>query len=177
VVQAFDPKACIPGLPGWEAIHTPGHTPGHFSLYRRSDRVLITGDAVVSINLNSLLGVLFGRRGVFGPPRYSTWDLAAAQRSIMILAALEPLVVATGHGEARVDEAARSLHGLAQGQDRPARWRQGFFTGVDTATGSAIDHRHLSTSGYRSDLVRSWSVAGSDRKMWWCSRCLGGVRG
>lgn len=78
VVQAFDPKAGVPGLPGWEAIHTPGHTPGHFSLYRRSDGVLITGDAVVSVNLNSLFGVLFGRQGVFGPPRYSTWGRGAA---------------------------------------------------------------------------------------------------
>jgi hypothetical protein len=49
----------------------------------------------------------------------------------MILAALEPRVVATGHGQARVDEAARALQGLAQAQGRPARWRQGFFTGVD----------------------------------------------
>jgi glyoxylase-like metal-dependent hydrolase (beta-lactamase superfamily II) len=28
VVKAFDPQIGIPGLPGWEAIHTPGHTPG-----------------------------------------------------------------------------------------------------------------------------------------------------
>ena len=86
---------------------------------------------MVSVNLNSLFGVLFGRQGQFGPPRYSTWDRAAAQRSIMILAALEPRVVATGDGKARVDEAARALHRLAQRQDRPARWRQGFFSGVD----------------------------------------------
>jgi hypothetical protein len=32
-------------------------------------------------------------------------------------------------------------------------------------------------SGCRSDLVPSRSAAGSDQKMWWCSRCLGGVRG
>ena len=98
VVQAFDPHVGIPGLPDWTAIHTPGHTPGHLSLYRRDDGVLITGDAVVTVDLNSLLGLLTTRQGVFGPPRYSTWDGAAAQRSIAALAALEPRVLATGHG-------------------------------------------------------------------------------
>jgi glyoxylase-like metal-dependent hydrolase (beta-lactamase superfamily II) len=90
MVQALDLDAGIPGLPEWEAIHSPGHTPGHICLYRREDRVLITGDAVVTVDLNSLLGLLTGRQGVFGPPRYSTWDEAAAQRSIAALAALEP---------------------------------------------------------------------------------------
>jgi deazaflavin-dependent oxidoreductase (nitroreductase family) len=132
VVRALDLDAGIPGLPEWEAIHSPGHTPGHISLYRREDRVLITGDAVVTVDLNSLLGLLTGRRGVFGPPRYSTCDEAAAQRSIAALAALEPQVLATGHGRVRVDETAQALHALARGQEHlPARWRQGLFSGVD----------------------------------------------
>jgi glyoxylase-like metal-dependent hydrolase (beta-lactamase superfamily II) len=96
VVQAFDPQVGIPELPNWAVIHTPGHTPGHLSLYRRRDGVLITGDAAVTVDLNSLLGVLINRQGVFGPPRYSTWDWPAAQRSIATLAALEPRVLATG---------------------------------------------------------------------------------
>jgi glyoxylase-like metal-dependent hydrolase (beta-lactamase superfamily II) len=131
VVQAFDPEAGIPGLLGWEAIHSPGHTPGHISLYRREDGVLITGDAVLTVDLNSLLGVLTGRQGVFGPPRYSTWDWTAAQRSIAAIAALEPRILATGHGPVRVEEAAQALQALAGGQRLPARWRQGLFSGVD----------------------------------------------
>ena len=130
-VQSFDPQAGIPGLPGWTAIHSPGHTPGHLSLYRPSDGVLITGDAVVTVDLNSLIGVLTSRQGVFGPPRYSTWNLAAAQRSIAALAALEPRILATGHGPDRTEEAAQALRALAGGQDVPARWRQGLFAGVD----------------------------------------------
>jgi glyoxylase-like metal-dependent hydrolase (beta-lactamase superfamily II) len=131
VVRVFDSQAGVPGLSGWTAVHTPGHTPGHISLYRSSDGVLITGDAVVSVNLNSLLGILTGRQGVFAPPRYSTWDPAAAQRSIAALAALEPQVVATGHGPAGVAETAQALLALAAGQGIPARWRQGLFAGVD----------------------------------------------
>jgi glyoxylase-like metal-dependent hydrolase (beta-lactamase superfamily II) len=132
VVQAFDPDAGVPGLPGWQAIHSPGHTPGHISLYRREDGVLITGDAVLTVDLNSLLGVLTGRPGVFGPPRYSTWDVPAAQRSITALDALKPQVLATGHGPVRLEGTAQALHALAIGpQDVPARWRQGLFSGVD----------------------------------------------
>jgi deazaflavin-dependent oxidoreductase (nitroreductase family) len=131
VVQAFDPQTGIPGLPDWAAIHSPGHSPGHISLYRRSDGVLITGDAVVTVDLNSLMGILTSRQGVFGPPRYSTWDWAAAQRSIAALAALEPRVLAPGHGRVRVDGTSQALRALSGGQDLPARWRQGLFAGVD----------------------------------------------
>jgi glyoxylase-like metal-dependent hydrolase (beta-lactamase superfamily II) len=131
VVQPFDPQAGIPGLPGWTAIHSPGHTPGHLSLYRPSDGVLITGDAVVTVDVTSLLGILTSRQGVFGPPRYSTWDRAEAQRSIATLAALEPRVLATGHGPVRIEETAQALHALAASHGVPARWRQGLFAGVD----------------------------------------------
>lgn len=123
VVQAFDPQTGIQGLPDWAAIDRPGHTPGHISLYRRSDGVLITGDAVVTVDLNSLMGILTSRQGVFGPPRYSTRDWAAAQRSIAALAALEPRVLPPGHGRVRVDGTTQALHALAGGQDLPARWR------------------------------------------------------
>jgi len=132
VVQGLDPQVGIPGLPDWTVIHTPGHTPGHLSLYRRSDGVLITGDAVVTVDLSSLLGVLINNQGVYGPPRYSTWDETAAQRSITALAALEPRVLGTGHGPVWIDGAAQALQALARGQEHvPARWRQGLFSGVD----------------------------------------------
>src|SRR4051794_37684840 len=36
--------APVPELPGWELIHTPGHTPGHVSFFRRDDRTLLAGD-------------------------------------------------------------------------------------------------------------------------------------
>jgi F420H(2)-dependent quinone reductase len=74
--------------------------------------------------------VLFKRPGAFAP-RYSTWDWAAAQRSIATLAALEPGVLATAHGRVWVNETAQALHALAGGQYVPARWRQGLFAGVD----------------------------------------------
>ena len=34
----------VPPMPGWRWIHTPGHSPGHVSLWREADRALIAGD-------------------------------------------------------------------------------------------------------------------------------------
>src|SRR5436190_2417265 len=44
-MQALPMDGSIPFMPGWKWIHTPGHTPGHVSLWRESDRTLIAGDA------------------------------------------------------------------------------------------------------------------------------------
>jgi glyoxylase-like metal-dependent hydrolase (beta-lactamase superfamily II) len=45
----------IPGFPDVELIHTPGHMPGHISLYLRDSKTLIAADALVvekgSLNL------------------------------------------------------------------------------------------------------------------------------
>lgn len=103
VVQGFDPDATVPGLPEWECISTPGHTPGHIAFFRPVDRVLITGDAIVTVDLNSFRGFLLwtlriNKPRVSGPPWYSTWNKKAAKESVAILARLEPRVLASGHG-------------------------------------------------------------------------------
>lgn len=36
----------VPGMPGWRWLHTPGHAPGHVSLYRQDDGLLIAGGRV-----------------------------------------------------------------------------------------------------------------------------------
>lgn len=98
VARAFDAGAELLGLADWEAVATPGHTPGHVAYFRRSDRVLITGDALVTVNLNSVRGLLFKKQRVSGPPWYATWDWRAAKESAATLADLEPRVLAGGHG-------------------------------------------------------------------------------
>ena len=98
VVRAFDPAGPVPGLPDWELIPTPGHTPGHVSFFRRSDRVLISGDAALTLKVNSLSGFVMGASGLSGPPRYTTWSWASARESVATLAGLEPTVLAAGHG-------------------------------------------------------------------------------
>ena len=96
--STFDAGAGVPGLPGWECIPTPGHTPGHVSYFRAGDRVLISGDALVTLKVNSLAGLLLQRPGLSGPPGYTTWSPRAARESIKRLAHLEPAVLAGGHG-------------------------------------------------------------------------------
>jgi glyoxylase-like metal-dependent hydrolase (beta-lactamase superfamily II) len=98
VARAGEPAELVGRLPGWQAIPTPGHTQGHLSLFRPTDRVLISGDAVVTLEVNSLFGLLGGRGGLSGPPWYTTWDPGQARASVARLAALEPRVVASGHG-------------------------------------------------------------------------------
>jgi glyoxylase-like metal-dependent hydrolase (beta-lactamase superfamily II) len=126
VVRALGPDAPVPGLPDWECIPTPGHTPGHVAFFRTSDRVLITGDAIVTVNLNSFWGFMswglrLNKPRVSGPPWYSTWNWRVAKESVTALARLEPRVLATGHGELMSgDEIARELRVFADNFSGPA---------------------------------------------------------
>ncbi len=103
VARAFDASAGVPGLPDWECIPTPGHTPGHVAFFRNRDRVLIAGDAVLTVQLNSWWGFLLwgfrrNKQRLSGPPWYTTWDWQAAKVSVAPLARLEPRVLVSGHG-------------------------------------------------------------------------------
>ncbi|MEO5601405.1 MAG: MBL fold metallo-hydrolase [Cyclobacteriaceae bacterium] len=89
----------IPGFKDWKYIHTPGHAPGHISLFRESDRVLIAGDAFVTTKAESAMHLLGGVKHLSGPPKYFTCNWASAELSVIKLAALDPEVAATGHGQ------------------------------------------------------------------------------
>lgn len=104
VARAFDPAAGVPCLPDWTCIPTPGHSPGHISLFRERDGVLIAGDAVLTVDGSSPIGWLRStlRRGQprpYAPPWYTNRNQGATMASIARLAALEPRVLATSHGE------------------------------------------------------------------------------
>lgn len=120
-VQALPEDGSVPGMPEWRWLATPGHTPGHVSLFRESDRTLIAGDAFVTTKQESATAVLTQRPELHGPPAYYTQDWEAARQSVERLAALEPLRVATGHGpplEGR--EMLANLHELARNFERLA---------------------------------------------------------
>lgn len=113
-VRPVEPDGSLPGMPGWRWIHTPGHTPGHIALFRESDRVLIAGDAFVTVKQESALAVLLREKEIHGPPAYFTADWTAAGESVQRLAALDPSAVATGHGlPMRGEELTRQLQELA----------------------------------------------------------------
>jgi len=99
-VRPFAEDGTVPELPGWRVIHTPGHSPGHVSLFRSSDRALIAGDAFTTTNQNSAIAVMTQKEELHGPPAYFTIDWHAAKQSIQTLAHLSPTAAGTGHGKA-----------------------------------------------------------------------------
>jgi glyoxylase-like metal-dependent hydrolase (beta-lactamase superfamily II) len=98
-VQKLPDDGTVPGLLDWQWIPTPGHSPGHISLFRESDRAVIAGDAFVTVKQESFWAVLTQTRRVHGPPSYFTPDWDNAQRSVERLASLNPHVASTGHGK------------------------------------------------------------------------------
>ncbi|ARK12369.1 MBL fold metallo-hydrolase [Fibrivirga algicola] len=88
----------LPELPDWRVVHTPGHAPGHISLFRNKDRTLIAGDAFITTDQNSISAVINQTEEVHGPPAYFTCDWEAAEESVKKLALLNPTKVGTGHG-------------------------------------------------------------------------------
>jgi glyoxylase-like metal-dependent hydrolase (beta-lactamase superfamily II) len=97
-VQALPADGSVPHMPEWEWIHTPGHSPGHISLFRKQDLALIAGDAFVTTKQEYLLDVLEQELEISGPPRYLTTDWPSAKKSVELLQSLHPSVAVTGHG-------------------------------------------------------------------------------
>lgn len=97
-VRQLPSDGTIPHMPDFKWIHTPGHTPGHVSLFREKDRTLIAGDAFTTVKQEYLYNVLTQKQEISGPPRYLTTDWKAAKESVIKLQALKPAVAVTGHG-------------------------------------------------------------------------------
>lgn len=84
----------LPALGGLQVLETPGHTPGHISLFAPTIGVLFCGDSMVA-DENGLQG---SRPGI-------TWDESQARASEQKQAGLGAQIVCSGHGPA-VREAA-----------------------------------------------------------------------
>lgn len=81
----------VPGRP--VAVHTPGHTPGSCALHLRDRGVVLSGDALVTLDPYT---------GATGPRLLLDGvndDTAEARRSLARLADLDADVVLPGHGE------------------------------------------------------------------------------
>jgi glyoxylase-like metal-dependent hydrolase (beta-lactamase superfamily II) len=129
-VRVLPADAGVPGMPGWRWLHTPGHSPGHVSLFRDADRTLIAGDAFVTVKQESFLAVMAQTPEVHRPPAYYTPDWGAARRSVEELAALQPAIAATGHGLPMAgEELRRGLGELARDFDRVAVPPHGRYVG------------------------------------------------
>jgi glyoxylase-like metal-dependent hydrolase (beta-lactamase superfamily II) len=86
----------LPVLGGLRVVSTPGHTPGHISLFAPSVGVLFAGDSLTSQN-----GELRGSRAAY------TWDPAKAEEAVRVQAALCARIVCAGHGPVVLEAAAK----------------------------------------------------------------------
>lgn len=69
----------LPYSGGVTVIFTPGHTPGHISLYHQASKTLITGDATISND-----GQLLGPNEAFTPDLALAWQSIAKFRNFDI---------------------------------------------------------------------------------------------
>ena len=97
-VRAIDIDKGISELPEWKVIFTPGHSPGHISLFLPLNTTLIAGDAFSTTKAESAIYTLGSIKKISGPPMYFTPDWQAARKSVEQLAKLQPRIAAVGHG-------------------------------------------------------------------------------
>ena len=77
---------------GFTVLETPGHSAGHVSFWRESDRVLIVGDVLGNMHF------ITGMPGLHLPPDMFTPDPARNRASARRLAELRPALACFGHG-------------------------------------------------------------------------------
>lgn len=118
-LRTLPDEGSVPHMPGWRWLHTPGHTPGHVSLWREADRTIIAGDAFITTRQESAYAVAVQEPEMHGPTMYYTTNWDNARSSVELLASLEPDRVITGHGPAMQGAQMRdALHRLAANFDR-----------------------------------------------------------
>ena len=76
----------LPVLEGLQVINTPGHTPGHISLFLPERRILFSGDSIIT--------------GLTARPSKgsNTWDEEKARQAFELQMALNPKWICGGHG-------------------------------------------------------------------------------
>lgn len=121
-VQPLPADGGVPGMYGWRWIHTPGHSPGHISLFRDSDHILIVGDAFTTLKQDSAQSVLSRKKEIYGPPKYFTTDWPAAKNSVKVLKDLNPSMVIPSHGlPMQGEELKQQLENLVNNFDSIAK--------------------------------------------------------
>jgi glyoxylase-like metal-dependent hydrolase (beta-lactamase superfamily II) len=88
---ADDEIVQVPGSP--RVVHAPGHTAGHCALHLKDRDVLLSGDALCTIDL------LTGQQRPNIPPEFVNENSALALESLARLENLEAATVLPGHGE------------------------------------------------------------------------------
>ncbi|MFC5204386.1 MBL fold metallo-hydrolase [Streptomyces kaempferi] len=96
----------------WQAVRTPGHTPGHLALWQPEERILVVGDALSDYDVGWVNLALDG-------PDAATTALTSLKR----MADLDPRLILPSHGPIPTDPAAAFSAALRRAQrliDDPA---------------------------------------------------------
>ncbi|WP_440119416.1 MBL fold metallo-hydrolase [Paenibacillus sp. QZ-Y1] len=93
----------LPYCGGIRIIHTPGHTPGHISLYLKQSKTLIAGDSMYSVD--GILG------GIHAP---TTPDMEAARLSLQKYLEFDIESVVCYHGGLSKDNVHDQISGLVR---------------------------------------------------------------
>lgn len=165
-VRAIPENGELAELPGWQLLHTPGHTAGHLALFRESDRTLLAGDALATMNQDSWVATFTEKQEFHRAPSPFTTDWEAARRSVELLAELNPDTVAAGHGHPikgpstaeRFRAFARNFTPPAQGRyvRQPARFDE---TGVVALPPPVSDPVGKALVGVTLGVVGFWLAA------------------
>jgi glyoxylase-like metal-dependent hydrolase (beta-lactamase superfamily II) len=86
-----------------EVVASPGHSPGHIAFLDTRDRALIGGDVFTTYGKAAVTSHFYLR---FPFAAMATWDKAADVEAARTLRALEPALLAVGHGPALRDPVA-----------------------------------------------------------------------
>jgi glyoxylase-like metal-dependent hydrolase (beta-lactamase superfamily II) len=92
-----------------EVIATPGHTPGHVAFLDTRDRSVIAGDAFQTQGGVAVAGTV---ELLFPLPALATWHKGLALESARKLLALQPSVLAVGHGRVLNQPQAKMEHAI-----------------------------------------------------------------
>ncbi len=156
----------VPGMPGWTWYHTPGHTAGHVSFFHPEESILIAGDAVVTMDLDSPLGMITRAPKISRPPASFTYDWAEAHRSVALLAGLSPLHIGSGHGVPMSGETvAQGIAALAADFPVPAHGRYAQQPARSDANGIVFlpppvpDPLPMIAAGIGVALVAGWMLS------------------
>ncbi len=92
----------LPVMGGLQVVFTPGHAPGHLSVWQAEKRILICGD------------VIFNMFDLGLPFAFLTVDMDEDKRSIRKLTELNPAILCFGHGDPVTENTSERLRAFAQ---------------------------------------------------------------
>jgi glyoxylase-like metal-dependent hydrolase (beta-lactamase superfamily II) len=91
----------LPAFGGLQAVHTPGHSPGHVAFWQPEKRILFCGD------------VLFNMPRLSLPWALLTVDQALNKKSVKRIADLDARIVCFGHGKPMTENTAQTIRAFA----------------------------------------------------------------